>query len=158
MNCIDISFLKTMIAANGLLRLTICGNSMFPTLKDGDQIDIIMQKEYCIGDVLVFASKNNTIVAHRLLKINNKLYCKGDNSFLLEHVDVENVLGRVKGFKRGSRYFLPIAFDNEMVLMSYRIAKAFRMCGYDKKKILQNPLYTEYLKKLTVLCSAQKGD
>ena len=73
-------------------------------------------------------------------------------------MDVENVLGRVKGFKRGSRYFLPIAFDNEMVLMSYRIAKAFRMCGYDKKKILQNPLYTEYLKKLTVLCSAQKGD
>lgn len=141
-----------MIKTSGCLQLTVSGNSMFPTLREGDQIDIVPQKEYCIGDILVFIYKDNSIVAHRLLKQNEKLYCKGDNSFLLEHVNRTNVLGKVIGLYRAGKYSIPVKFDNEMISLSYRISKEFRICGYDKNIISQKTIYIDYKNKLDILC------
>lgn len=46
---------------------------MYPTLQEGDEIFIINDNEYCIGNVVAFMY-NNELVAHRLLKIENERF------------------------------------------------------------------------------------
>lgn len=94
-NSLDFTVLKKISETEIPFELTVAGLSMNPFLLEGDLISCKKQEEYYPGDILVFFY-NNELIVHRLLKIKGKLlYCKGDNSFLLEHVKAETVLGKV---------------------------------------------------------------
>lgn len=69
---------------------------MYPTFSDGDMITIFRESNYVVGDILVFWYKKDLLV-HRLLKICDGIYlCQGDNSFRLESVEKEFVIGKVE--------------------------------------------------------------
>lgn len=118
--------------------LTVKGNSMFPTLKPDDIVTIKKKQEYAIGDILVFNYKDEGILVHRLLKISsNTFYCKGDNSFRLEDVELLAILGCVE-----------LSCDKlnteEFIFASYKINRIFKKNGYNAELTKQTEEYKEY--------------
>lgn len=112
---------KKMIASGRTFEISVSGNSMEPMIQDGDTIAIKHVPNYEVGDVVVFVYDHNILV-HRILKIeNDNIFCKGDNSFRLEQVPLNEVMGKVdmvNGIKVG-------LFPRKLIRLSYRIGKIF---------------------------------
>jgi len=69
---------------------------MYPTLLDGDKVTVILQKEYCINDILVLKTKEQLMI-HRLIQIKligeKKYYLtKGDNNSFIDRWYPEHVI------------------------------------------------------------------
>lgn len=142
---IDLITLKKISALKVPIRITVAGTSMFPTLLSGDVITINKKSNYLQGDIIVFIDNNQKLIVHRLIKIQNKtLLCKGDNSFLLEHVETNSVLGKVIAVNRNGQFLDVPSVDDEFISLSYKVSKEFRKCGYSKRKISNNPIYVSY--------------
>ena len=48
-----------------------------------------------------------------------------------------DVLGKITCVHRGEKVFEPLKFDDELVNLSYKVSKEFRLCRYDKKYYLK---------------------
>ena len=121
------------------------GTSMHPILYHGQKITICGRDEYSVGDILVFFYKNDSLLVHRLLKIHNERYfCKGDNSFRIEDIKREDIVGAAI-----------LEFDanntSEFISDSYLINRIFRNNVYNivkTKRTLEYMAYEmKYLKK-----------
>lgn len=119
-------------------RLTVSGNSMFPIIQDGEKIEILpKQKTYEKGDIVVFYYKSNIIV-HRILIVDNKrYYCKGDNSFRLEDVSPDFIIGKVNIEKDPNK-------TDTFILDSLKMHETFRRNGYDIDKTQSTKEYMYY--------------
>lgn len=136
-----------------LVRVSVSGTSMFPTLLPFDSVIIARSDSYKPGAILVFTYKSEGYIIHRLLGIsNNQYFCKGDNSFRLEEVNKENVLGKVLFVKRGEQIFKPPEVDNEFIEMSMNIYKEFVRVGYNVGKTKESTLYVQY-RKIYLMCN-----
>lgn len=121
--------------------LRVSGNSMFPILKDGTTITVYRKESYQVGDILVFLYKNETVIVHRLLKIQNERYfCKGDNSFRIEDISFDQIIGAIKLDNDNNK-------TDEFIVASLQIGKMFRNCGYITEKVQKKTEYIEYAKK-----------
>lgn len=119
---------KELLTQNISIKAT--GNSMYPTLSDGDMITVVQEDNYVVGDILVFWYKQDFLV-HRLLKICDGIYfCKGDNSFRLESVDKKFVVGKVALVNSDSIQ----KWDNSLIELSYLVNRQFRNLCYDIEK------------------------
>lgn len=144
MNDIDmyvkqILLLKSKV--NKPFALTVEGTSMLPILHPRDRIEVCAKDGYSIGDIIVFFYKNDALLVHRLLKIENgRYFCKGDNSFRLEDIEKKDIVGAVK-----------LEFDKnntpEFISASYSINRIFQKSGYDIGKTKLSPEYIEYVNK-----------
>ena len=77
-------------------QMMVSGLSMYPVLNEGDIITVCRKRDYKIGDIIVFQYKDNSFLVHRLLKIQNgRFFCKGDNSFRMEDVEKDRIVGYV---------------------------------------------------------------
>ncbi len=109
-------------------KLTIEGTSMLPVLHPGNCISICAKEDYIVGDILVFFYKNDTLLVHRLLKIENgRYFCKGDNSFRLEDVE-KNV--RARRFYARSPIRQNVAFRTRHCFRRSIQPCCFRRCCY----------------------------
>ena len=82
----------------GITILKVSSNSMFPTIKKDDYIVIKKQKDYEIGDIITFKSKENCLITHRIIeKYENVFITKGDNNNISddEQVKMGVILGKV---------------------------------------------------------------
>lgn len=82
----------------GITILKVSSNSMFPTIKKDDYIVIKKQKNYEIGDIITFKSKENCLITHRIIeKYENVFITKGDNNNISddEQVKMGVILGKV---------------------------------------------------------------
>lgn len=120
--------------------ISVCGNSMQPTLNDKDIITIRRQNNYNIGDIVVFWYKDSELLVHRILKIDKNYYCKGDNSFRLENINPELILGKV--VKVNKKDILPW-FDWQ-IDFSYTINRIFHQHKYNIKLTKQTDEYKLY--------------
>ena len=138
------------------LSITVMGTSMEPVLKDGDVIKVKPCNNYEIGDIIVFLYKNNALLVHRLIKKRNKiLLCKGDNSFRLEEVEEEYVLGKVISINSNHIYTIP----NELIELSYLVNREFRKNRYEIDKTKNSPVYISFRNKLcSYIQEKQKSD
>ena len=128
--------------------LNVSGNSMFPVLQDGDIISVCKKSEYEIGDILVFIYKNGDILVHRLLNVkDNRYFCKGDNSFRLEDIGVEQIIGAVI-LENDPNHSINFIHD------SYAINRIFRKCKYDITMTKETAEYVQYWHKY--LCATLK--
>ena len=74
--------------------VSVKGVSMLPLLKNGDVITVKRQDKYKTGDILIFEYGEGT-AAHRLLKKTKRQYIfKGDNTYNLESIEPEKILGK----------------------------------------------------------------
>lgn len=111
------------LAKTGQLKITIEGNSMLPVLKNGDIINVSKITTFVPGTVILFVFRNQLVV-HRLIKIEgNVLYCKGDNSFVIEKIDRESVIGEVKVFCRNDRVYEIVPKSYEEVEYYFQLFK-----------------------------------
>lgn len=134
------NILNVMMKFKGNCDITIKGTSMEPVLHDGESYKLKKQEEYAIGDILVYEYKNEGLLAHRLLKIEqNRYFCKGDNSFRLEDIPKDQIIGRIETVDPNN--------TPEFIEASYKISKLFRKCRYSHEEIIKQDEYIEYRRK-----------
>jgi peptidase S24-like len=124
--------LYKFLAQKRKLNVLIEGRSMYPTLQEGDEIFIINDNEYCIGNVVAFMY-NNELVAHRLLKIENDVFfCKGDNAITIEAIYKYQLIGIVIQFKRKH-----IVYDIERIREN-ETQRVYKICAAINSNYLKN--------------------
>ena len=138
------NYLLSKVHSGEQITIKVSGTSMQPTMYNGDCVTIISDKFYCIGDILVFIYKGELLV-HRLVKIeNDRFFCKGDNSFRLEDLVLENIVGKVIYLNN-----LPLPlFSDENIALSYLVNREFRKCGYNIEKTKNSGIYRFYCQKV----------
>lgn len=123
--------------------ITLEGVSMQPTLTAGDVVTLASCEEYDIGDILVFTYKQEGLLIHRLLdKRDGRYFCKGDNTFRLEDITLEQIAGKVIALNGQSLSPCP----SRLVILSYLVNRAFFRCRYDVEKTRQTAIYQLYQK------------
>ena len=118
--------------------LSVDGISMLPILHPGDSVKVCAKDEYAVGDILVFFYKDDSLLAHRLLKVENgRYFCKGDNAFRLEDIEKQNIVGAV---------MLDHDANNspDFIAASYSISRIFRKMAYNPEKTKSSAEYAEY--------------
>ena len=86
--------LETILKLKSGVSIKIHGNSMVPNLENGQEVHIIKKSEYCVGDVLVYLYNDESLLIHRLIKIEGNIYiCRGDNSIRNECISYEDIIG-----------------------------------------------------------------
>lgn len=84
------------------------GISMLPLLRQGKDIVVITKPvgELKKGDVPLYKRRNyDFLVLHRILKVSDNEYIiRGDNTYKLEHVPKDYVVGVLKEVYRGGKY------------------------------------------------------
>lgn len=130
------------------IEFNVLGDSMYPVLMPGDIIEVKKEQKYSLGDIIVFLYKNEGIIVHRLLRIKNHiLYLKGDNSFRLEDISIDNVIGKVISVNRCGVKFTPQRISNEQLNMSLKINDEFHKNHYNKIETMKTSIYKEYNEK-----------
>lgn len=133
-------YLKKYLAVHGQCDLTIQGISMEPVIMSGDTVTVQRCGTYSVGDILVFDYKNEGLLAHRCLKIEDgRYFCKGDNSFRLEDVTDGQIIGKID---------LPDDphHTEDFLNASYVVTRLFRKCKYDREATLRTEEYQKYKK------------
>ena len=88
-------FVAFILSARKMISLTVRGNSMRPTLCDGDVVTVVTSEQYSEGDIIVFNYCGEGLLLHRLLAIEGKYVCKGDNAFRFEYIEKKDIIGKV---------------------------------------------------------------
>ena len=125
--------------------VSVTGSSMEPILYEGDHVTVLPQVAYEVGDILVYYYKQEGLLVHRLLKIQDSRYfCKGDNALRLEDVDRDAIVGAVQLEQDPHR-------TREFIQLSLDVNAVFCHTGYNRARTLQSETYqlyhTKYLRK-----------
>src|SRR5215510_1735018 len=95
---------RQLLAKNNSVQICMSGGSMRPTIEDGDivTIEIIVDGKINQGDVVLYQSRYDTAVIHRVIKIERSagektVTTRGDASSHNDlSVSVDKIIGRVK--------------------------------------------------------------
>lgn len=144
--------LTSQLQSKTSIELYVSGNSMNPFIQEGDKITIIQELMYYPGDILVFVYKSKNILVHRLLKRENNIYfCKGDNSFRLEDIKENQIIGKVIRINGSS----VIPCSDELINLSYLVNREYRKCKYSREDTQMSAIYIQYKKYIESLYDMQ---
>ena len=122
------------------MTIAVTGVSMNPTMWEGDRVTVKKSDSYAVGDILVFVYKGELLI-HRLLKIENgRYFCKGDNAFRLEDMQIDQIAGKVILLNEKPLAPLPEA----LLTLSYLVSRTFRKRAYDIEQTKQSGIYRFY--------------
>ena len=135
---------STLARMGKSVTLSVNGKSMLPSIAEKDMVEIQQFDNYNIGDVLVYMYKGDLLI-HRLVKKENERFvCKGDNSFRLEDIFSQDIIGKV--ISVNGSHMVPLA-DN-VVTLSYYIGRLFRKTKYNIFETTQSGAYMLYYEKI----------
>lgn len=132
--------LPAIIKSKGQAKITVTGISMNPTLYEGDEVVVEKCDEYKIGDILVFDYKNEGILIHRLLKLNDRYFCKGDNAFRLEDIEYGQIIGKAVAVNNEK---IPV-WPEWKIKLSHRVNREFVKLRYDAGEVIKTNIYKLY--------------
>ena len=98
--CIDL--LKEEIEKKGWIQLKIHGDSMLPTMKDGDMITVELCGQYKIGDIVAYytvVDNKVKIIVHRVVFVRKTyVLAKGDNNNFIDPLKIylNTVIGKAE--------------------------------------------------------------
>ena len=125
--------------------ITVKGNSMYPAVLPNDKVFISRKNDYDAGAILVYVYRSEQYLIHRLLRcINNRYYCKGDNSFRLEEVEKQDILGQVEFILRNDHIIIPKYVTPEFIQHSFKILIEFLCNGFNRDNIQNSDIYIKY--------------
>lgn len=125
--------------------VSVMGNSMYPAIWQDDKVFIYRKDDYDVGKILVYAYRSEQYLIHRLLRcINNRYYCKGDNSFRIEDVGKQDILGQVEFVLRNDHIIIPKDVTPEFIKSSLKIGLEFLNNGFNRDKTLNSDIFTKY--------------
>ena len=117
------------------------GSSMQPLLAENDEVFIKAQTAYGVGDIILFEYKNDGFLAHRILKIvNGHFFCKGDNSFRLEEVVQDQIIGKI--ILCNGKNIRP--FNQSLLDLSYAVYIEYEKNGHSKTRTIFSPTYIKW--------------
>ena len=126
------------ISINGYVWVRVSGVIISPVLQDGEKVKAVPSSQYEVGDILVYGYESERILIHRLLKIeNDRYFCKGDNSFRIENVTMQQIIGKVMIME-------DVNNDIDFINHSLKIGLLFVRNQYNAERTKQNPEYREY--------------
>lgn len=140
-----VRLLPTILRAKGQAELSVVGVSMQPTLRQGDIVTIRSCDRYEVGDIVVYRYKDEGLLIHRLLRVDGRGFCKGDNAFRLEDIPLDAVLGKVV-LQNGVP---PIAWPKWKTDLSYAVNRQFVRCRYDQSAVKATAIYKVYQDLIT---------
>ena len=143
------NLLRTRIQEDGEVQVIVSGCSMTPAIKDGAKIVVSEKKTYELGDILVFSDVvGKKLNVHRLvMKYNGFYYCKGDNSFAIEKITFDNIIGAVIFQNIDGIFIKPSKPTRQFIHHSLKVGVEFCKIGFDKEKILNSEIYVDYKEK-----------
>ena len=76
----------------------VSGGSMYPLLHNGDQLLVVKDDTYAVGDVVMCRAAEGFVRTHRIVRIKkNNIWTKGDNvPHCDEVIQVEQIVGKVR--------------------------------------------------------------
>ena len=98
---------EEILARDGVLVYKTRGTSMRPLLREGQDLVTIRTPEERLKalDIALY-KRGEAFVLHRVIRVMDDHYLiRGDNTYTLETVPCEAVIGVLTGFKRGTREF-----------------------------------------------------
>lgn len=101
------SFVEKELLENGAYVLKTAGTSMRPLFKEGRDTVIIERAEHPLKkyDVVLYRAGEGRYVLHRVLSVCDGYYIiRGDNTFVLEKVPFDEVVGVLTSFHRGKSF------------------------------------------------------
>ncbi len=109
MNDMDLSSVEEALKTKNEVAVKTRGRSMRPMLRQGRDVVIIerVNRELKVGDVPLYHNnrKNQPFILHRILKVLPDMYLiRGDNTYEIEHVKKDRVIGVMKCFYREGKY------------------------------------------------------
>ena len=120
---------------------TVCGSkSMRPLITDDTKLFVEAVNQINIGDLLLLDFYTE-LCCHRVIKIKNGIYTKGDNNPTIDYeVKTEQILGKVYVIKRNEK-----SYDfrkKSFKIYGYLIAYMSKMsANYDKEKNIYKKIY-----------------
>ena len=146
-NTMQFLVLKKKLEKSSHIKITVDGISMLSQLMPGDIVKIKNSNQYSIGDILVFEYEDEGLKIHRLLKVKNeKYYCKGDNSFRLECINKNQVVGKVVEIQRANNNISLLSTDCLFIETALKVSREFVMTGYNHQKVIESDIYNRYKK------------
>lgn len=112
------STIREIVGAGGVVRLTVTGQSMLPTLVEKrDSVLLTKPDKVKKGDIVLYQRSNGDYVLHRIVKKKKDTFCLcGDNQTMIEYpIYPEQIFGVVSGIIRKGK---TISTNN----IRYRIA------------------------------------
>lgn len=116
----------------GFAFLVVTTGSMEPEINSGELIIIKEFDEYEIGDIVTFVDKDDFLITHRIVCLNEKnMITKGDNNDLLdEETSLNNIRGKVIIHSKVLGFFVlyllkPVVFIYAIFLITFNIIRSF---------------------------------
>lgn len=88
---------------SGGIWITVHGNSMFPTISDGQKVYLTPCSKYSIGDIVAYTVESDDciqrILVHRAIFVRkNYILAKGDNNSYIDPIRIkyDDIIGIVK--------------------------------------------------------------
>ena len=116
---------------------------MYPILCKGDKLIVKLcdNEQYDVGDIIVFPYKQEGLLIHRILMIKDgRYFCKGDNSFRIEDIPMNQVVGRAAVSNDWHN-------SEDFITWSLLIGKIYKKTGYQSNVTKSTPEYNEYKRK-----------
>lgn len=147
--------IKEYIKSNGYIEIPAEGTSMYPIIKEDDVCkfelihDVTSVKK---GDIILFETTNQKLVAHRFMKTVNQnqslqFICKGDTNLSCDDpVTKQQIIGRLTAITRGDT----VIFTNSLLfflwmrlIVTIPILSTF-LRAYHNKRISTKPKINSY--------------
>ena len=107
---------EDVLNKDGELYFTNVGYSMYPLIKEREDIlHIVQSNTYKKGDIILFKSKEDHYVLHRILKIKkDKIITAGDyNYFKDQPITIDQILGLLISIKKKDGKVIDLSKDKK---------------------------------------------
>ena len=140
-------YTKIRLQSGQSVVVTVGGESMAPILHNGDQVRVVRQDEYAVGNILMYDYKEEGALLHRLLEIRDgHFFCKGDNSYRLEEVAEADVYGVAIAVVRDG-IEVPLVCPEGLPQSSLAVHKHLKELGLNLDALYKSELYQTYKKR-----------
>lgn len=139
----NFSIAKNLLEQNGEIVGATKGDSMRPLFRDGKDRAVIIPLPQKIkpNDVLLYKKNNSEdVVLHRIIKVvNNMPVFRGDALYFREYdIPRENILGIMKGFYRGEKYYdCKKSLKYKLYVFYIRVSYPLRRFGHKVKSFFK---------------------
>ena len=140
----------------------IRGNSMEPLISDDVIAFYTVMENYSVGDIVVFEylqDGGKRIISHRIIhKEGDQYLCKGDNSFRIEKITFDEILGKITAIlKNGKRINIDVKDETikKYCDLSKKCGEEWQRGNVDEAQALGKRCYINMLKLALSLYKAE---
>ena len=129
--------IEQVLETQGESITSISGTSMYPMLRNRQDVVVVekLNRELKKYDVPLYRIPSGKLILHRILKVEEDRYIiRGDNTYSLEYIPKEYVIGVLKAFYRKGK------LCDCATSKGYRVYIFFNMISYPLRYLWKRPI------------------